>query len=97
VYDQFGSSLAAGDFNNDGRDDLVVGVPNESLSDINDNFFVGAGAIQVIYGSSSGLSAIAKADQVWHQNTASVEDTIEDETDTGNPYGDFFGFSLATG
>lgn len=87
--DEFGFSIAAGDFNNDGRDDLAVGVPTENLFDINDNIFVDAGAVNVIYGSSSGLSATAKADQLWHQNSSSVEDTIEN--------GDIFGASLASG
>ncbi|MEO7794530.1 MAG: FG-GAP repeat protein, partial [Thermoanaerobaculia bacterium] len=30
-YDQFGSALAAGDFNSDGRDDLAVGHPGEDV------------------------------------------------------------------
>jgi hypothetical protein len=86
--DLFGSVLSAGDFNNDGRDDLVVGVPLEELFDINDNYFPDAGAINVIYGSPSGLSATAIADRVFHQNTASVEGTIGE--------GDRFGFALAS-
>ena len=54
--DNFGRPLAAGDFNNDGEDDLAVGVPLEDLADINDNVLIDAGAINVIYGSSGGLS-----------------------------------------
>ncbi len=50
--DHFGVSLAAGDINHDGRDDLVVGIPNEG-----DNGAVNAGAVQIIYGSAGGLGA----------------------------------------
>ncbi|WP_188186777.1 FG-GAP and VCBS repeat-containing protein [Nonomuraea sp. SYSU D8015] len=40
-YDRFGASLAAGDFNGDGRDELAIGVPGER-------------AVQVLQGRSSG-------------------------------------------
>ncbi|SEU18816.1 FG-GAP and VCBS repeat-containing protein, partial [Nonomuraea wenchangensis] len=40
-YDRFGSALAAGDFNGDGRDDLAIGVPGER-------------AVQVLAGSAGG-------------------------------------------
>jgi len=57
--DSFGSSLASGDFDNDGKDDLAIGVPDENLGSI-----FTAGAVNVIYGSSSGLSATShRADQ----------------------------------
>jgi hypothetical protein len=49
--DRFGSALAVGDFNNDGFDDLAVGVPGEDIGDIQD-----AGAVNVIYGSALGLT-----------------------------------------
>ncbi len=48
--DAFGSALAAGDFNGDGRDDLAVGVPGEDVGSK-----VDAGSVNVLYGSSSGL------------------------------------------
>jgi hypothetical protein len=61
--DQFGRSLALGDFNGDGRDDLAVGVPFENLAELN------AGAVQIIFGSSgsspfttSGNKFISQAD-----------------------------------
>jgi hypothetical protein len=43
--DQFGTSLAFGDFDGDGRDDLIVGAPYEKLGTHNN-----AGAISVFYG-----------------------------------------------
>jgi len=50
--DNFGDALGAGDFNSDGYDDLVIGVPFEEI-DGND----AAGAFHVLYGSSTGLTA----------------------------------------
>ncbi|MEV0383923.1 FG-GAP and VCBS repeat-containing protein [Nonomuraea sp. NPDC050643] len=40
-YDRFGASLAAGDFNGDGKDELAIGVPGEK-------------AVQVLAGRASG-------------------------------------------
>jgi len=68
--DNFGSSLATGDFNNDGRDDLGVGVPFENIGSIQD-----AGAASVLYGSSTGLQS--GNDQFWNQDSSSVQDTAE--------------------
>jgi hypothetical protein len=59
--DKFGASLAAGDFNHDGFDDLAVGVPGENLGSHPD-----AGAVAVIYGGSSGLTNVNN--QFWDQN-----------------------------
>ena len=49
--DWFGAALAGGDFNGDGIDDLAVGVPFEDLT------FLNQGAVNVIYGTSTGLSS----------------------------------------
>jgi hypothetical protein len=46
--DQFGFSLAMGDFNDDGKSDLGIGVPFEDVGSI-----VNAGAVNVIFGFSS--------------------------------------------
>lgn len=80
--DEFGDSLAAGDFDGDGRDDLVIGVEDEDVGIVND-----AGAVNVIYGSASGLSATGN--QYWHQDSPLIDDVAED--------GDDFGDALATG
>ncbi|HXV46624.1 MAG TPA: integrin alpha, partial [Nitrososphaera sp.] len=88
AIDQFGGeSLAAGDFNNDGRSDLAIGVLHEDLYDANDDFVIDAGAIHTIYGSASGLSVAGN--QVFHQDTENVEDSIEAD--------DLFGRSLVSG
>ena len=62
--DKFGNHLSAGDFNRDGRDDVAIGISAESLGTLMD-----AGAVEVMYGSSAGLSATSpRPDQFWTQN-----------------------------
>jgi FG-GAP repeat protein len=82
--EKFGASLAAGDFNGDGFDDLAIGVPGEVIATIS-----GAGAVHVLYGSSSGLRTTSPADQFWHQNSPGIENNAE--------AGDGFGTSLSAG
>jgi hypothetical protein len=82
VSDRLGDSLAADDFNNDGVDDLAIGVTNEDIGANED-----AGAVKVIYGTSSRLATANN--QLWHQNSPSI---LEDN----NPE-DLFGSSLTTG
>ncbi|MDX1421473.1 MAG: FG-GAP repeat protein, partial [Rubricoccaceae bacterium] len=50
--DHFGWTLAAGDFDRDGFDDLAVGVPQEDV-----NGQANAGAVQALYGTANGLAA----------------------------------------
>ena len=80
--DLFGSALAAGDMNGDGKDDLAIGVPNEDLSKI-----VDAGAVHVLYGAAIGLKP--RGSQFWTQNSAGIADEAEK--------GDSFGSALAAG
>src|SRR5215213_8188353 len=49
--DGFGSALGVGDFDNDGADDLAIGVPSEGFGAISQ-----AGAVNLLYGSGSGLT-----------------------------------------
>jgi hypothetical protein len=80
--DGFGKALAAGDFNNDGRDDLAIGVPYETVGTAS-----GAGAVHVLLGSASGLKNTG--DQYWTQNSSGINDTAE--------LNDSFGSTLAAG
>jgi hypothetical protein len=83
--DDFGATLSSGDYNGDGFDDLAVGVRYEDIDNLED-----AGAVNVIYGSSGGLSATAVLpDQFWTQNSTDIEDVPQAE--------DYFGYSLSSG
>ena len=64
-YEFLGNSLAAGDFNNDGRVDLALGVPWETIGSE-----PLAGMAIEIPGSSSGL--VASSSVAWHQDAAGV-------------------------
>ena len=55
AFDFFGETLAAGDFDGDGFDDLVVGVPGENH--VGGHGF-GRGAIQVLFGTAGGLTTV---------------------------------------
>ncbi len=52
-HDLFGWALAAGDFNGDGKHDLVVGAPRDIASDIDD---IRAGAVFLFKGKSNELA-----------------------------------------
>ncbi len=75
------AAAAAPDFDGDGFADLVVGVPGEDVGMVE-----GTGAVNVLYGRSTGLSA--HGDQLWHQDVTGVDDEAEF---------DFFGAALAPG
>jgi hypothetical protein len=77
--DWFGTALTRADYDNDGFDELVIGVPGESVS-----ASVHGGAINVLYGAASGLSAAGN--QLWSQDSPGILDFSE------NP--DFFGENL---
>jgi hypothetical protein len=89
--DRFGFSLAAGDFNGDGADDLAVGTPFED----NGVGYEDAGSVQVFYGKSgntaanSGLLLLGAVvnPQHWRSDSPNVEGAME--------AGDRFGFSVA--
>lgn len=87
--DAFGAALAAGDFDEDFRDDLAIGVPLEDIGAI-----VDAGAVNVLYGSGSGLTSTRN--QFWNQNTSGILDVAEENFDGFTTFGDFFGASLQT-
>lgn len=80
IFDLFGASVEAGDFNGDGYDDLAIGSAAEAVNG-ND----GAGTVTILLGGASGLTATGA--QLWHQDTAGVPEIAEPEEE--------FGFSLA--
>ena len=80
----FGRALAVADFNNDGYDDLAVGVPGDGPLNP-DNSVSHRGAVNVLYGSPSGLRA--SLEQRWTQDSAGVDGVAEKN--------DHFGSALA--
>jgi hypothetical protein len=101
--DRFGSALTAGDFNRDGRSDLAVGVPGEeivihgpdewaigdgvSMSTGEASRYPGAGLVNLLYGTSSGLSPAH--DQLWHFSKRDVKGRVDDH--------EHYGAALAAG
>ena len=82
VLDQFGSTLVSADFDNDGYDDLAVGIPGEAVFEVEQ-----AGAVHVFYGNGGGLSA--RRNRMFHQDSGGVAGAAE-------AY-DHFGAALAAG
>ncbi len=80
--DEFGHALVAGDWNDDGRDDLAIGAPRENWGEVID-----AGAVFVILGSDDGLTALG--DQVRTQDDGGIPGDADPD--------DHFGWSLAAG
>jgi hypothetical protein len=81
-FDEFGSALAAGDFDGDGRVDLAIGAWGEDVGTLN-----AAGAVNVLYCTLFGFTD--GGNQLWTQNSPGVGDVAEE--------GDFFGVALAAG
>lgn len=80
--DNFGQVLSTGDFNGDGFEDVAVSASSESIESKNQIF---VGAINIIHGSSTGLSSAGA--QIW---------TLEDLGYTSKS-SDNFGLASATG
>jgi hypothetical protein len=80
--DQFGFSMASGDFNGDGFDDLAVGAPGE-----NDD----TGAVYLYYGSAFGLGPAQREGSTG----ISYPGRIVDVSTPGGAPGDLFGRALA--
>lgn len=66
--DRVGATLAAGDLDGDGYDDLIFGAPTEDIGTVAD-----AGAVSVIPGYAVGSAG----GQTWHQDSAGVSGVAE--------------------
>lgn len=80
--DEFGASLAWGDFDGDGFGDLAVGIPGLNLQ---------AGGVGILYGSANGFvqNRLSQRNQLWTQDSTGITDVAE--------AGDRFGATLAGG
>jgi len=78
--DNFGYVLAAGDMGNASQADLAVGVPGKTVSQSSN-----AGAVNVLYGSTGGLTTTGNAQ--WSQDSPGIVGEAED--------GDRFGSAVA--
>lgn len=81
--DEFGSSLAAGDLNGDGFDDLAVGAPFDDVSNLPYAPVDSAGSVSTFLGSALGLGSGAH----WTQNSSGIIDAAEES--------DQFGYAVA--
>lgn len=80
--DIFGFPLVTGDFNSDGAADLAIGISGEDIGNVGE-----AGAVQVLYGTATGL--MADDNDLWHQDLGGIEGAAG--------AGHFFGSALAVG
>lgn len=78
--DWFGSSLASGDFDGNGVEDLAIGAQNEDLGLDGGGEAVDAGSVSILYASPTGLVSLGA--QTFTQESPGMSDSAE--------YGDRF-------
>ena len=86
--EEFGTSVAVGDFNGDTFDDLAVGAPRELVGSNS----LSAGAVFEIFGSSVGLQSPSSGALV---SRTFIQSDVPGSTANAVAVGDFFGNSLA--
>ena len=77
--DYCGKEMGSGDYGRSGKDDLAIGAHDDVGG------FLGAGAVTVLYGRSSGTGTSFA--QRWTQNTPGVKDVAEKYSYFGWPLG----------
>ncbi len=82
--ENFGWSLAVGDFDHDFFDDLAIGTPNEAINGVSSS-----GAVYVTYGTSQGLNHFG--DQIFHQPNLNASNVAFDNFGWSLASGDFNG------
>jgi hypothetical protein len=90
--DMFGAALAAGDVNNDGFQDLIIGSPGEDLR-WNDRNVVDAGMATILFGSVRGLQTM---DEEGNKTAVPLTERNLPGVMAART-GARFGFSIATG
>jgi hypothetical protein len=90
--DHFGASLTAFNFGRSAHDDLAIGVPDEDMlvsRGLNPTIgifllanIVDAGAVEVIYGTATGLQAAGSV--LWSENSSGVPGTADDSDRFGS-------------
>lgn len=83
--DHFGSALAAGDFNGDGRADLAISVPGETFGK---GDAAVSGAVAIVFGSAKGLKSKGNRLIRW-SDLGVTHETDEAEEITALAAGDF--------
>ena len=84
--DSFGWALTAGDFNDDGWDDLAVGVPEANVGP-------DTGEVQVFYGTPGGLTF--DDDERWYVSVTGVKGKASEKFGRSLASGDFDGDGFA--
>ena len=90
AIDRLGQTVARGDFNGDGHDDLAIGIPNH---DFFGGVILNTGTVLVIYGAPGGLSS--SDEQYLFQTFDNSGSNLE--TENGIEANEFFGQSMASG
>jgi hypothetical protein len=94
LYDMFGDSLAVGDFNGDGVDDVAVGAPNDDVGAL-----VDAGSVHIWFGSLGFAPACETANCLPGGGGATTQFHLTDAADlilSGSVAGQKFAVALAS-
>jgi hypothetical protein len=74
--DGFGTALVSGDYNNDGREDLAIGVSGQVVGG-----FSGAGQVAILLGSATGITTTSN--QIWNAGSTGILGLFEQNAGFG--------------